>query len=56
MEDEDTGEPLEQVEVRPVSGLQTLRTSMGAPHVKTVLAETKRLEKIQALALPETHF
>lgn len=55
-EDKDTGEALEQVEVRPVSGLQTLRTSTGAPQLKTVLAEIKRLERIQALALPETLF
>lgn len=55
-EDEVTGEALEQIEVRPTSGLQTLRTSTGAAQLKTVLAEISNLKKIQALALPETLF
>ena len=39
-----------------LSGLQSLRASMGALQLKTVLAEIERLQKIQALDLPENLF
>ena len=55
-QDEETGVALEQVEIRPTSGLQSLRVSTGAPQLKTILAEIANLKKIQALALPEKLF
>ncbi len=55
-ENEEIGERQGQKEERSISALQHLRTSLGGPQLKTILAEINRLEMIRQLALPERLF